>query len=109
MTAQDVTGLVGALGFPIVLLLGLLWFVKRDVWPWVMKRIEVLDAVQAQRHQDFISAINRNGVANESMSKMLVVIDAEIRSNHAETGRELATIKAAVMGMAGLDYVEEKK
>lgn len=96
MTANELTGLIGALGFPIVLLLGLLWFIKRDVWPWWTKRLEALDKQQANRHADFINAINRNGIANETMGKMLVVIDEKLDDHHDQTIRKLEIIEAVV-------------
>ena len=96
MTATDVTGLISAVGFPIVLVLFLMWFAIRTAWPWWVTRIERIDERSIQRHSDFIAAINRVGVSNENTNKMLMIIDEKMDSHHAQTIRKLEVIEAGV-------------
>ena len=39
MTAQEITNLVSTLGFPIILVGGLLWFFAVKVWPWYSEAV----------------------------------------------------------------------
>ena len=57
MTPQEITGIVGALGFPIALVGGMLWFFATRVWPWYTKRTEDNDSARAKREESYAAQI----------------------------------------------------
>lgn len=88
MTGQELTGLIGALGFPIVLVLAFLWFVKRDVWPQIVKWVELNRAASEVRHREFIEAVRKNGASEEVTGKMLIIIDQKL-DDHRTDARQI--------------------
>lgn len=96
MTGPEVVTLVGSLGFPIALVLGLLWFAKRDFWPWYVKYMAERAKAQDARHKDYISTIERSTAAVETLVTLLTRID-ERQADHT---RRLTVIEAAARAAA---------
>lgn len=98
MTAAELTTFVGALGFPIVLVLALMWFVKRDVWPWYMKYMAERAAAQDARHAEYIGSMTRGNEAMEALIGLITKIDSRLE----EHTRRLAIIEAAARSAAAM-------
>lgn len=98
LATQDVIGLVGALGFPVVLVLGTLWFVKRDVWPWFMKYTAERTAAQDVRHKEYIASIDRSNEAVSALVELITRIDQRLDDH---TNR-LKVIEAAARAAAAM-------
>jgi len=98
VATQDVVTLVGALGFPIVLVLGLLWFVKRDVWPWYVRYMAERAVAQDERHKEYVQTINRSNEAIDALVGLITRIDERLGDH---TNR-LKVIEAAARAAAAL-------
>ena len=79
MTTSEFTGLVSALGFPIVLVAVMLWFFGKSVWPWHVKRQAEQDAAQAALYDRFLLALDR--------------LIAKMDTQHAEVIQELRGLR----------------
>jgi ABC-type dipeptide/oligopeptide/nickel transport system permease component len=94
VTAQEATGLVGALGFPIVLVAGLLWFFAVKVWPWYVARQAANDAAAAHRGEAYNAEIAQTRQVYErfiaALDRLIVKMDVQ----HAEVIHELRSLKA---------------
>lgn len=82
MTGQELTGLIGALGFPIVLVLGSLWFVKRDLWPWFVADQKQRREVESNRHADYIKTYERSATSQEAFSKAFIEFSTIVKGQH---------------------------
>lgn len=93
MTVQDVTAIVGALGFPIVLVAGLLWFFAQKVWPWYVARQAANDAAQAEREKSHSAQVAQTREVYERMIAALDRIASKSDSQHAEVMHELRSLR----------------
>lgn len=107
MTLQELSALIGSFGFPIFLILALLLFIDRRVWPSITKYLDQRSEESKQRHADFINAINHVGTNNDTMSKMLVLIDQKLDEHHDSTMHRLEIIEAAVTNRVPLPTTEQ--
>ncbi len=98
MTTQDVVTLVGALGFPIVLVLGALWFIRRDVWPWFVAYVAARASAQDKRHDTYIESIDRSTIAIETLVTLLTRIDQRLEDHT----KRLQVIEGAARAAAAL-------
>lgn len=119
MDATQVGSLIGSLGFPIFLVLGALWFVKRDVWPWWTARQAAIDQANAERqdahdeeensrhdrymaaqeeHNDlireFTTAINGINATMNGVGQLVSAQTNKIDDYHNEIMRELRAKRA---------------
>lgn len=86
MTVQDLTAIVGALGFPVVMVIGIGLFLGRSVWPWYTKRQAEIDAQQAKRDEELSKS-------NERFIYALEKIVSKMDNNHAEVMREIQSLR----------------
>lgn len=86
MTVQDLTSIVGALGVPVVLLIGIGLFLGRSVWPWYTARQAAIDAQQTKRDDELSKS-------NERFILALEKIVSRIDANHSEVMREIYTLR----------------
>lgn len=93
MTVQDVTAIVGALGFPIVLVAGLLWFFAQKVWPWYVARQAANDAAQAEREKSHSAQVAQTRDVYERMIAALDRIASRTEAQHAEVMREIHALR----------------
>lgn len=93
MTAQEATGLVGALGFPIVLVAGLLWFFAVKVWPWYVARQAANDASAAQRGEAYNAEIAQTRQIYERFIAALDRLIVKMDTQHAEVIHELRSLR----------------
>ncbi|CAB4147473.1 hypothetical protein UFOVP505_32 [uncultured Caudovirales phage] len=93
MTIQDITAIVGALGFPIVLVAGLLWFFAQKVWPWYVTRQEANDAIAAKRGEAYNSEITQTRQVYERFVVLLDRLIVKMDQQHAEVIHELRSLK----------------
>lgn len=93
MTTQDIIALVGALGFPIVLVGGLLWFFAVKVWPWYTKRTEDNDAARAKREESYTAQVAQTGNVYERVIAVLDRMANKLDSQHVEVMHELRSMR----------------
>lgn len=93
MTVQDVTAIVGALGFPIVLVGGMLWFFSTKFWPWFVKRQEVNDASQAEREKSHTAQVAQTREVYERVIAVLDRMANKLDAQHVEVMHELRTLR----------------
>ncbi len=86
MTSTELTSVVSALGFPIVLVVLMLWFFGKSVWPWYVKRQAEQDAAQAALYDRFLLALDR--LINKMDSQHAEVISELRNLRHAPTHLE---------------------
>ena len=104
MTTQEGVSLVGSLGFPIVLVLGLLWFVKRDLWPWYMQYMQERAVAQDERHKEYQAAVMRSNAAVEALVTLITKIDQRLEDHTRRLQIiEAASRAAAARGESGRD------
>lgn len=99
MTGQELTGLIGALGFPIVLVLGLLWFVKRDVWPWFVADQKQRREVESLRHADYIKTYERSAISQEAFSKAFMEFSTTVKGQHDAQSDQASGNHSEVVGI----------
>lgn len=100
MTGADVSTLIGAIGFPITLVLGLLWFGKRDFWPWFVKYMADRSACGDKRHQDYIATIARSTEAVEALVSLITRIDQRLDDHTSRLEKIEAAATAAAAALA---------
>ena len=93
MTAQEITGIVGALGFPITLVAGILWFFASKVWPWYVARQAANDAATAQRGEAYNSEIAQTRQVYERFIAALDRLIVKMDSQHVEVIQELRELR----------------
>lgn len=93
MTANELTGLIGALGFPIVLVIFGMWFLKKDVWPWWVKYMGERAVAQDLRHTNYMATIERSSEALEALVELIVRIEQQMDAHT----RKLEIIEATVL------------
>ena len=93
MTAQEVTNLVSTLGFPIILVGGMLWFFATKVWPWYTKRQEVNDAAQAEREKTHTIQVAQTREVYERVIAVLDRMANKLDAQHVEVMHELRTLR----------------
>ncbi len=93
MTAQEITNLVSSLGFPIILVGGLLWFFAAKFWPWHVKRQETNDAAQAKREEAYALQVSRTGEVYERVIGVLDRIANKLDGQHVEVMHELRSLR----------------
>ena len=93
MTAQEITGIVGALGFPIALVGGMLWFFASKVWPWYTKRTEDNDAARAKREESYAAQVAQTGNVYERVIAVLDRMATKLDSQHVEVMHELRAMR----------------
>lgn len=72
MTAQDATGLIGALGFPIFLIVAMLWIFVRYLWPWFVADQKLRREVESARHSDYIKSVEHSSSSIDILAKTLI-------------------------------------
>jgi len=107
MSAPEATTLVGGLGFPIFLVVAMLLFVDRRLWPSVIVYLEKRAEESRKRHDSWIDTVNRFNSNNEAMARMMLVLDAKIdastqtgQANHAVTLQKIERIEATLLTKA---------
>jgi hypothetical protein len=98
LTTQDTVTIVGALGFPIALVFGALYFVRRDVWPWWVDWSAQRAVVQDERHREYIAATNRNTEAMLTLTALLSRMDERLEDHT----RRLQIIEGAARAAAAM-------
>jgi len=93
VTPQELTGLIGALGFPIVLVISGLWFVKKDFFPWWVKYMSERATAQDARHKDYTETIQRSSEALEALVELMVRIENQMQTHT----NKLEIIEATVL------------
>ena len=93
MTPQEITGIVGALGFPIMLVGGMLWFFAAKIWPWYTTRTEVNDAARAKREESYAIQVAQTGNVYERVIAVLDRMATKLDSQHVEVMHELRTLR----------------
>lgn len=93
MTVQEATGLVGALGFPIVLVAGMLWFFAQKFWPWYVKRQEANDTALAKREEAHTSQVSQTREVYERVIGVLDRMANKLDSQHIEVMHELRAMR----------------
>ena len=83
MTPEALISLFNVLGWPILSMIGISWFLATRVWPWYTKRVEKLDERSEKQNAAFIAEIT---TIRESMA----VISAVQRDQHAVVVAEMA-------------------
>lgn len=83
MTTQDIITVVGSLGFPVVLVLGGLWFVYKALWPWLCKRVEAGDKERGERHAAYMAEMGASRKAMESMASVMTELAQRIATGDA--------------------------
>lgn len=93
MTAQEITNLVSTLGFPIILVGGMLWFFATKFWPWYVKRQEANDAAQAKREEAHTLQIAQTREVYERVIGVLDRMANKLDSQHVEVMHELRSLR----------------
>lgn len=99
MTVQEATTLVGALGFPILLVGAGLWFFSTKIWPWFVTRQETGDVAQAKREEAHTAQVAQTREVYERVIGVLDRMAAKLDSQHMEVMHELR-------GMRGKAHLE---
>ncbi len=86
MTGQEVTSMVGALGFPIFLVLAGLFIFVRYIWPWFVTDQTQRRKVEAERHADYIKTYERNTQTLELLTRTFVEFSAIVKQQHEVQG-----------------------
>ena len=95
MTVQEATTLVSSLGFPIILVGGMLWFFAQKVWPWYTKRQEANDAAQAKREESHTAQVAQTREVYERVISVLDRIIVKLDTQHVDVMYELRARRAA--------------
>jgi len=93
MTAQEITNLVSSLGFPIILVGGMLWFFATKFWPWYVRRQELSDAAQAEREKAHTLQIAQTREVYERVIGVLDRMANKLDSQHGEVMHELRGLR----------------
>ena len=93
MTAQEITNLVSSLGFPIILVGGMLWFFATKFWPWYVKRQEINDAALAERERAHTLQIAQTREVYERVIGVLDRMANKLDSQHVEVMHELRGLR----------------
>jgi len=93
MTAQEITGIVGALGFPITLVAGILWFFASKVWPWYVARQAANDTATATSREAYNSEIAQTRQVYERFIAALDRLIVKMDTQHAEVISELRALR----------------
>ena len=93
MTAQEVTNLVSTLGFPIILVGGMLWFFATKFWPWYVKRQEMNDAAMAEREKAHTIQITQTREVYERVIGVLDRMANKLDAQHVEVMHELRNLR----------------
>ena len=96
MTVTEISSFIGATTFPISLVIGLLWFGKRDFWPWFTKYMADRAVCSDKRHQNYTDALSRNAAASEALVGLITRIDQRLD----EHTHRLGVIESAVTAAA---------
>ncbi|MCC7208306.1 MAG: hypothetical protein IT323_13445 [Anaerolineae bacterium] len=104
MTPQEVTTLIGSFGFPIALILFLLIFTQRTVWPYVVKRVEFLDQERAERHNRYIAQVEASRVAQETNTKVLMLLQEKLEQHESGVDRRLEDVKVEIKSYIDVKY-----
>lgn len=83
MTPEAIISLFNVLGWPILSMIGISWFLATRVWPWYTARVERIDERSEKQNAAFIAEIT---TIRESMA----VISAVQRDQHAVVVAEMA-------------------
>lgn len=68
--------LIGKLGLPIALVIVMVAFIGRSVWPWMTKRVEVADA-RTDKAMEQLSAIKEAISGSSEVNRQLVTVVQE--------------------------------
>lgn len=100
MTGQDITELVGALGFPIILVGGMLWFFAVKMWPWFIARQERNDGENAGRHKAYLEEMAQTRQVYErtiaALERIIGKLDdgrAREKEEHEHILHEIGTLR----------------
>ena len=93
MTPQEVTSLVSTLGFPIILVGGMLWFFASRFWPWYTKRQEVNDAAMVEREKAHTLQIAQTREVYERVIGVLDRMANKLDAQHTEVMHELHSLR----------------
>jgi hypothetical protein len=98
MDSQGWITLISGVLFPAALIIALMSFVDRKVWPEVVKWQAAAAAASIQRHDDFIGEIRKSRSAEEATAKMLLVLNTKMDSNHVQLLTVMEKNQAVVVG-----------
>jgi hypothetical protein len=98
MDSQGWITLISGVLFPAALIVSLLSFFDRKVWPEIVKWQVAAAAASTQRHEDFISEVRKSRAAEEATAKMLLVLNTKIDSNHVQLLTVMEKNQAVVVG-----------
>lgn len=95
MTVQEATALVSTLGFPIILVGGLLWFFAQKVWPWYVARQAANDVAQATREASHTAQVAQTREVYERVISVLDRIIVKLDTQHVDVMYELRARRAS--------------
>jgi hypothetical protein len=84
VTAQDLTSIIGALGFPIFLVVAIMIIFVKYVWPWVIADQKFRRENEASRHASFIGSFDRMSMTIELLSKAFIEFSARTNEQHEQ-------------------------
>jgi hypothetical protein len=93
VTPQEITGIVGALGFPIALVAGMLWFFASKVWPWYVARQSANDTAAANSRDSYNAEIAQTRQVYERFIAALDRLIVKMDTQHAEVVNELRALR----------------
>lgn len=104
MTPQETTTLIGSLGFPIVIVLFGLFFAQRTFWPWYTQRVKEMDAERAERHNRYIAQVEASRLAQETNTKVLMLLQEKLEEHEAGVDRKISDVKLEIKSYIDVKY-----
>lgn len=69
MTPQEIANIVSMLGFPIIIVLAVMWFISRQLWPFIVSYMS-----------GYVTVLERNASVIEKMGNAIDAVGTQIHS-----------------------------
>jgi hypothetical protein len=99
MTAADITGLIGALGFPIFLVVAMLFIFVKYIWPWFVADQKLRRETESKRHSDHLVSFDRSSIAAELLAKVFIEFSTKASEQHEQQTTLAATHQGVLLNV----------
>lgn len=106
MTAQEVTGLIGALGFPIFLILAGMWIFVKYLWPWFTTDQAQRRLAESARHADYLTTYRQSSQAIELLTKVFIEFTTLVKAEHESQAGQSASNHAVLVNVIERNHID---
>ncbi len=106
LTEQSISSLVGALGFPIFLIVAGLFIFVRYLWPWFVADQKQRRETEQARHADYIGTYKQNAESQRLLTDTLIEFSTLVKAQHDQQSETTAANHGTVINVIEKNHTD---